>query len=109
MLHRLALEVDRQTRPGARIVALDQGNPTLLYLAHRKGWHARWEDLVPATLQARAAEGAGYAAGLREDLHGSTAIEDAVRAGIARDLLRSDPDAFLLQLTAPGAGGTDGD
>ena len=109
MLHRLALEVDRQTPPGARIVALDQGNPTLLYLAHRKGWHARWEDLVPATLQARAAEGAGYAAGLREDLHGSTAIEDAVRAGVGRDLLRSDPDAFLLQLTPPRAGGTDGD
>lgn len=107
-LYRLAHEVDRRTPPAARIVTLDQGNPTLLYLAHRKGWHASLTDLAPDTLRVRAADGALYAAGLRQDLHGSTAIEEGLETGLGRDLLASDPDAFLLELGPPRAGGTPG-
>jgi hypothetical protein len=107
-LVRLAQAVERQTPSDARIVTLDRGNPTLLYLARRKGWHASPSDLDPDSLLARAAGGAGYATGLRQDLDGSTAIEDAARAGLASDLLASDPDAFLLQLEPPHAGGTSG-
>ncbi|HEX3113094.1 MAG TPA: glycosyltransferase family 39 protein [Candidatus Eisenbacteria bacterium] len=107
-LYRLAQEVARRTPPGARVVTLDQGNPTLLYLAHRKGWHASPEDLAPEALVARAADGAGYVTGLRHDLQGSTATEAAAASGLGRDLLASDPDAFLLQLRPPRAGGTSG-
>ena len=107
-LYRLAQEVARRTPPSARLVTLDQGNPTLLYLAHRKGWHASPEDLAPEPLVARAAAGAGYATGLRHDLQGSTAIEASAVSGLGRDLLASDPDAFLLQLRPPRAGGTSG-
>ncbi|HEX5031078.1 MAG TPA: glycosyltransferase family 39 protein [Candidatus Eisenbacteria bacterium] len=107
-LYRLARQVDRRIPPQARIVALDEGNPTLLYLAHRKGWHASPGDLAPDSLRARAAEGAMYAAGLRRDLRGSGATQNAVRAGLARDLLAADPEGFLLQLTGPGAPGTSG-
>ena len=107
-LVRLAQAIERRTPPGSRIVTLDQGNPTLLYLAHRKGWHASPADLGPDSLLARATAGAGFAAGLRQDLHGSSAIEDAASAGLAGDLLASDPEAFLLQLRAPLAGGTPG-
>src|SRR6185503_9983491 len=100
--------VERQTPPAGRIVALDQGNPTLLYLAHRKGWHASPGDLSPGKLRTRAAGGARFVAGLRQDLHGSTAIEDAAREGVGRDLDPSDPEGFLLELTPPATGGTSG-
>jgi len=107
-LMRLARLVERQTPPAARIVAVDQGNPTLLYLAHRKGWHASPEDLTPGALRTRALEGARFVAGLRQDLHGSTAIEDAAREGVGRDLDPTDPEGFLLELASPGKGGTSG-
>jgi 4-amino-4-deoxy-L-arabinose transferase-like glycosyltransferase len=107
-LYRLAQEVARRTPPSGRVVTLDQGNPTLLYLAHRKGWHASPDDLAPDTLVARAADGAGYVTGLRQDLRGSNAIEDAAASGLGRDLLASDRDAFLLQLRPRRAGGTSG-
>jgi 4-amino-4-deoxy-L-arabinose transferase-like glycosyltransferase len=107
-LFELARLVERQTPPAVRIVALDQGNPTLLYLAHRKGWHASPEDLTPGALRIRAAEGARFVAGLRQDLRGSTVIQDAVREGVGHDLAPSDPEGFLLQLAPPATGGNDG-
>ena len=107
-LYRTASLVKGQTPPGARIVALDQGNPTLLYLAHRKGWHADIASLVPDSLRARAAAGAGYVAGLREDLKGSAPLDVPLREGLARDLDPAGRDGFLLQLTPEPEGGTSG-
>ncbi len=104
---RIAQLVRDGTPPDTRIVALDGGNPTLLYLAHRKGWHARPEDLAPDSLRARAAEGARYAVGLRRDLE-SSMLGDAIHAGAGRDLMPGNPEGFLLELAPPSAGGTSG-
>jgi 4-amino-4-deoxy-L-arabinose transferase-like glycosyltransferase len=64
---RLAQAVQVGVPPGALIAAVDQGNPTLLYLADRKGWHVNAAELDPAGLHALHEAGAGYLAGLRED------------------------------------------
>jgi 4-amino-4-deoxy-L-arabinose transferase-like glycosyltransferase len=38
-LWRLGRELDDRTRPNALIIAADDGDPTVFYYAHRKGWH----------------------------------------------------------------------
>jgi hypothetical protein len=59
----LAQQVQRQTPSGARIVSVTGGDPTLLYLAHRKGWLADPSVVNAAWLNERAREGATHVAG----------------------------------------------
>ena len=44
-LRDLGLELRQATTPNALIVAADNGNPTIFYYAHRKGWHFIEEGL----------------------------------------------------------------
>jgi hypothetical protein len=64
---RLAEAVQAGVPAGRLIAAVDQGNPLLLYLADRKGWHADASTIDQAGLRALHEAGAGYLAGLRED------------------------------------------
>ena len=64
---RLAQAVQAGVPAGTLIAAVDQGNPLLLYLADRKGWHADASTIDQAGLRALHEAGAGYLAGLRED------------------------------------------
>ncbi len=66
----LAQEIKGRTPAGSRIVALDKGDPTLLYLAHRKGWHAHAGELSVPALKALRDSGADYLAGLKKDMEG---------------------------------------
>jgi 4-amino-4-deoxy-L-arabinose transferase-like glycosyltransferase len=59
----LAQQVQRQTPSGAKIVSVTGGDPTLLYLAHRKGWLADPSVVNAAWLNERAREGATHVAG----------------------------------------------
>jgi 4-amino-4-deoxy-L-arabinose transferase-like glycosyltransferase len=59
----VARAAQRFTEPGSLVITPTGGNPTLLYLSHRKGWTVRAEDLTPAFLSARRAEGARYIVG----------------------------------------------
>src|SRR5205823_9722404 len=42
------LVLNKTTAPGALIVAADMGDPTILYYAHRKGWHLLEQDGIYA-------------------------------------------------------------
>lgn len=66
----LAQKIREFTTPSERIITLDQGNPTLLYLAARKGWHASPGDLTATWLEGRVREGASLLAGEVKDLAG---------------------------------------
>lgn len=60
----LADKIKQFTDEHARILCLDQVDPTILYHAHRKGWRMANEELTMKTLQQRRSEGARYFAGL---------------------------------------------
>lgn len=54
--------------PGKRVVVVDEGDPTLLYYVHRRGWHAGVATLDTAWVEARRAEGAAYVVSSRDRL-----------------------------------------
>jgi len=62
--HELSVRVRRMTEPGALLVAVDGQDPTLLYLSHRKGWHANPDQVDSVFLAQRAREGARYVIGI---------------------------------------------
>jgi hypothetical protein len=64
-LYALGLAAQRTTPADSRFVAIDGGDPTLLYLMDRKGWHAFPSDLNERYLNDCAREGALYVAGLK--------------------------------------------
>jgi len=58
----LARELRALTEPEARIITLQGGNPTLLYLAHRKGWTISPPALDRGSLETMRRSGAQYIA-----------------------------------------------
>jgi len=58
----LARHIAAHTEVAERGVFLNDLNPTVMYLAHRKGWSAKRGDLTPTWLAARAREGAAFVA-----------------------------------------------
>jgi len=56
-------EVKQKVEEKALVVAVDNGDPTLLYLTHRKGWHAWADQLQDSILNERRLEGARYVIG----------------------------------------------
>ena len=59
----LAQRIQQETPAEARIISVTGGDPTLLYLAHRKGWLKGPGAINSEWLEQRAAEGATHIAG----------------------------------------------
>lgn len=97
-LFRLAAAVERWTRADERVVAVNGGNPIVLYRCGRKGWNSSPEQLDAEFLADKQRQGARYVLGEKSIFHG-----DAGRAQL-RDLLaryervENDPDYFILRL-----------
>ena len=79
-LVRLAERVKEETAPGDLVIAVDGGNPTLLYLCHRKGWHAHPDDLTPDFVSDRIGSGARYIIGLERDAGAEAVVVDLRKA-----------------------------
>jgi len=60
----LATKVRELTERGARVVVVDRGDPTMMYLCDRKGWHASPQEVDERFLSSRAREGAKYVIGV---------------------------------------------
>ena len=59
----LAQRIQQETPAEARIISVTGGDPTLLYLAHRKGWLKGPGAINSEWLEQRSAEGATHIAG----------------------------------------------
>ena len=59
----LAQRIQKETPKNARIISVTGGDPTLLYLAHRKGWLKAPGAISKVWLKEREAEGATHIAG----------------------------------------------
>jgi 4-amino-4-deoxy-L-arabinose transferase-like glycosyltransferase len=95
----LARLVASHTDPHDLGVFLTGGDPTVLYLSHRKGWIAAPATFDRPWLNGRVAKGARFLAA-REDLFPSE-----LDAGSAGDLVRRNRSLLLL-LSAAGSGPT---
>lgn len=49
------------------VIAVDKGNPMMLYYARKKGWHSFPQDLSFSWIQAHAKDGAEYIFGTHQD------------------------------------------
>jgi hypothetical protein len=63
LVFELAQQVTYNTEPNAKIIATTGGDPSLLYLAHRKGWIVNPIALTPEWVKDKKAQGARYLVG----------------------------------------------
>ena len=97
----LAQRIQQDTPPEARIISVTGGDPTLLYLAHRKGWLKGPGAIDAAWLAQRAAEGATHIAGSWEVIQSYAPFPDNPAKARLKQLLgpeASAGDSYLVPL-----------
>jgi 4-amino-4-deoxy-L-arabinose transferase-like glycosyltransferase len=83
-LFRLGAAVQSATASDDLVVAVDEGDPVILYRCGRKGWHASADELSAQSLHTRQTDGAKYLVGLK------SSFDDAKRNASLARLLRED-------------------
>jgi 4-amino-4-deoxy-L-arabinose transferase-like glycosyltransferase len=100
----LAQRVRRETPAGALLVSVTGGDPTLLYLSHRKGWLQQPGAVDAALLQQRQLEGATHVVGLWKRIESYQPFTDGPDKARLRRLLDGDShggpgvDGYVLPL-----------
>ena len=100
----LAQRIQRETPADARIISITGGDPTLLYLAHRKGWLKGPGAVDAAWLQQRAAEGATHVAGSWEVIQSYAPFPNNAAKARLKQLLGVEAAAgtnYLVPLPLP--------
>lgn len=99
-LFRLAQAAELRTASDSLIIAVDRGNPAMLYHAHRKGWHASPAEITDARLDDLQARGAGYVVGLRGDFEKDRqgALLDRLLTDSRRRVVLDDGTGFIVGL-----------
>lgn len=59
--------IQQKIEKNALIIAVDNNDPTILYLSHRKGWHAFPDGINQSFLEERIQTGAQYIVGINSD------------------------------------------
>ena len=75
-VYQLAQQIQAQTPPTAKVLATTGNDPTLLYLAHRKGWLIHPEDVSPERLDTAKGDGADFLVGSYEIVQSYAPFED---------------------------------
>ena len=106
----LAQRLQRDTPQQARIISVTGGDPTLLYLAHRKGWLKGPGAITASWLNERQAEGATHIAGSWEVIQSYAPFPDNGAKARLRQLLGPKASSganyvvpLPLQNDAPGS------
>jgi len=87
----LSVLVEKYTGPSDRLLVTTGGDPTLLYLSHRKGWMISPEEVTPERLEAAAGDGADYFAGSYKVVQSYAEFADESQKENIRDLLKKGP------------------
>ena len=102
----LAQRIQRETPKQARIISITGGDPTLLYLAERKGWLKGPGAVDGAWLEQRAAEGATHVAGSWEVIQSYAPFPDNPAKTRLRQLLGqmdSKAENYVVPLPLTGS------
>ena len=94
----LAARVARAVPVGGLVVSASAGDPTLLYLADRKGWVVGVEALRPERLLQLEGRGARAVFGLKEGLALADGQLDGLQSAGRIELVYEDSEAFLALL-----------
>lgn len=87
--YQLAQQIQAQTPPDAKVLATTGGDPSLLYLAHRKGWLIQPEDISLERLKAAKSDGANFLVGSYEIVQSYAPFEDDSQKENIRQILAS--------------------
>lgn len=86
-VYQLAQQIAVETPPDAKVLATTGGDPTLLYLSHRKGWLAHPEDISPESVASAKLEGADFLVGSYEIVQSYAPFEDESQKETIRQIL----------------------
>jgi hypothetical protein len=106
----LAERIRRDTPAGARVVVVSGSDPTVLYLAHRKGWLVTPEGLMKRTPSEWRQRGAEALAGSYREVESFLPFEDGPGKTRLQQWVRSQggveekDSGFLIRLAPAGSG-----
>jgi len=95
---KLAEIVKQKTKEESLIIAVDSNDPTLLYLSHKKGWHAFSGQLNDSFLSQKKQKGAEYIIGNHSSFKGES--EQKILGSLFRNyhVVFDDEKSFILKL-----------
>jgi len=102
-LYQLAKRVAVVSKPGGKVLSLTP-DPSLLYLADRKGWRTSAAALTEKRVNKRMAQGALYVAGLRKNVETSRGRRHIRALKKEHELLFEKDGAFVVRLRPPPEG-----
>ncbi|PZO57998.1 MAG: hypothetical protein DCF15_06180, partial [Phormidesmis priestleyi] len=91
----LAELVNKYTPPNAKVLTTTGGDPTLLYLSHRKGWMISPEEVSPERLSAAVGDGADFLVGSYEIVQSYADFTDESQKENIRELLEDRPSPLV--------------
>jgi hypothetical protein len=100
----LAQQIQATTKPTDRIISTTGGDPTLLYLSHRKGWLVNPGEMTPIGLQTQIQQGAKYLVGSFDFVESYTLPMGEGEQQVMRSVLKPYPnqletsDRFIAKL-----------
>ncbi|MBM3125724.1 MAG: phospholipid carrier-dependent glycosyltransferase [Chloroflexi bacterium] len=98
--YELAQHVRSQTEKGSLIVAIDGGDPTLLYLSERKGWHGTFTEILDKEyLDQLISEGAKYVVGSYETCGDPVQCSALMNLFNEYEVVFDKKDYFIIKLT----------
>jgi 4-amino-4-deoxy-L-arabinose transferase-like glycosyltransferase len=99
-----AQQIQATTQPTDRIISTTGGDPTLLYLAHRKGWLVNPGEVTAIGIQDKIQQGAKYLVGSFEFVESYTVPMGEGEQQVMRSVLKpypnqlATPDRFIAKL-----------
>lgn len=101
----LAAAVAERTARGDLVVAVDRGDPFLLYCCGRKGWHSSPEGLTPDFLAEKEAQGARFVVGCKESAPDSE-VQPELKELLRRHPVVVETQAYYVVRLSARAGGS---
>jgi len=88
----------RQALPeNSLVVAVDQGDPMLLYYSHMKGWKSSPQDLKKSWTNARINQGAKYILGVQKDFEAHNAVHHLIYLLGRYETVVNSGDFFIVE------------
>ncbi|WP_346289728.1 ArnT family glycosyltransferase [Sphaerothrix gracilis] len=106
-VYALAQQVKASTPQKALLVSATGGDPTLLYLSHRKGWLVHPDDISAVQLEALATHGADYLAGSYSTVESYTPFTNSAQKQAIQTLIDNryrpiiNTDRFYIAAISP--------
>ena len=94
----LAKQVQQKTEKDALIITVDNRDPTLLYLTHRKGWLCSADDINDASIVKRKQKGARYIVGEKKHWRDESQRQRISELLEKYHVIASTDDYFIVDL-----------